>query len=146
MSFIDLLVNELWCFCWRLCAACSNRSCRLAAAGPMRALRSITLCFKRIFSKFGSDAIHRRIYREIFLPIFICFFFFFHFTWKMDEQKLTKTKWETLMIWNPSRKIVFSFLFLFFCCGICVEWKLILVNLINQKQSKFQWMRQYSSA
>lgn len=33
------------------------RSCRRTAAGPLRALRSMTLCFKRIFSRLGSDAV-----------------------------------------------------------------------------------------
>lgn len=44
------------CFCNRRWWASNRRSCRLAANGPARALRSITLCFNRIFSRFGSDA------------------------------------------------------------------------------------------
>jgi hypothetical protein len=44
------------CFCSRRWWASNKRSCLRAANGPARALRSMTLCFNRIFSKFGSDA------------------------------------------------------------------------------------------
>lgn len=47
-----------FCLC-RLWAACNRRSCLLIPAGPLvRALRSMTLNFKRILSKFGSDAVY----------------------------------------------------------------------------------------
>lgn len=56
INYILVACASATCFCNRRWWASSKRSCRLAANGPARALRSITLCFNRIFSRFGSDA------------------------------------------------------------------------------------------
>lgn len=49
-------VKAEFCFC---CLRCNMRSCRRNPAGLILCLRSITLCFRRSFNKFGSDAVLR---------------------------------------------------------------------------------------
>lgn len=81
INYILVACASATCFCSRRWWASSRRSCRRAANGPARALRSITLCFNRIFNMFGSDAA-----REF---------------WRMESRfawGMTQRKWDWIML------------------------------------------------